>query len=167
LNRGGVERPLGEYCADTVGLPNLDTVGRPLLSPFLFPDRGEAPLNTDGVGEDICIARTSDGVRKGIRGVSRLRLVVGTNSSFSYCERLDTPDRRGEFVRLCSLRRMGVLIVSSSAGAPSKEPSELRALRSLKTSSSASWWELLSPASSPEMEATGWWWTWEPEELDD
>lgn len=64
---------LGEYCAEPEGVPSLDTVGYVLLA-----ERGDP--YTDPAGEDICMARTSDIVRKGGRGVL---LVVGVNSSCS------------------------------------------------------------------------------------
>ena len=46
----------GELCE--LGVPDRETVGK-----GRFVDRGEEKM--DGVGEDICIARTEEGVRKG------------------------------------------------------------------------------------------------------
>ena len=51
------------------GVPTRDTVGR-----CRFVDRGEEKI--EGVGDDICIARTEEGVRKGVmlcgRGVLKV-----------------------------------------------------------------------------------------------
>jgi len=57
LKRVGV-RFEGELCE--LGVPILETAGN-----GRFVERGEEKI--DGVGEDICIARTEDGVRKGGR----------------------------------------------------------------------------------------------------
>lgn len=55
LKRVGVRR-VGEE--NDVGVPMRETGGR-----YLFVERGEE--NSDGVGDDICIARTELGVLKG------------------------------------------------------------------------------------------------------
>ena len=57
-----------------VGVPILDTVGK-----CRFADRGEE--KREGVGEDICIARTDEGVRNG----GRLRTLLGVLRFDSSC----------------------------------------------------------------------------------
>lgn len=53
-----------------LGVPIRDTVGR-----WRFVERGEE--NMDAVGDDICIARTDEGVRNG----GRVRTLLGVRSA--------------------------------------------------------------------------------------
>ena len=135
LKRGGVF--LGEYCAETEGEPRRETVGRGVRR----LDRGVCP-RTEAGGDDICMALTDDGERKGGRGVPR---TVATKSWSSMSEG-GMSEMRGEWLRCVMFRRESVcsILVCSASD---MEPMELRGLSSLKTSSSCSWWELLSPAS--------------------
>jgi hypothetical protein len=73
LKRVGV-RFEGDVCE--FGVPILETVGR-----GRFVERGEQKM--DGVGEDICIARTEEGVRKG--GLERTLLDVQGVESAGSC----------------------------------------------------------------------------------
>ena len=92
LNLVGVVRPLGEYWA--LGLPTLEIVGKGLVGfgvDRLF-GRGELPLKTDSVGEDICIALISDGVRKGFRFSRTVATKCGSISYWVKPEIPETPD---------------------------------------------------------------------------
>lgn len=64
----------GEYWE--LGVPIRETVGI-----FLFADLGDP--KTDCVGEDICIARTEEGVRNG--GLERILLGVREDRSTGVC----------------------------------------------------------------------------------
>ncbi len=116
LKRVGV-RFEGEVCE--FGVPILETVGKPR-----FVERGEEKM--DGVGEDICMARTEEGVRNG--GLARILLGVRGVESAGGCIK-DAP---------LGIREIGSFSLLEAASSPTA--GEVRSF--MLSSALSSWREL-------------------------